>query len=63
MRHLAVRDYLRAHKKEADEYGRLKQSLALKYPYDIESYCDGKNDFVQNLERKALLWANAQKQR
>ena len=62
-RHLAVRDYLRAHKKEADEYGRLKQSLALKYPYDIESYCDGKNDFVQNLERKALLWANAQKQR
>ena len=39
-----------------DEYGRLKKSLAEKYPYDIESYCDGKDEFVKKAERAALEW-------
>ncbi len=55
-RHLAVRDYLRANKTVAEEYGALKQRLAKKYPYDIEAYCDGKDSFVQSLERSALKW-------
>lgn len=55
-RHLAVRDYLRTHKDVADEYGQLKEKLAAAYPYDIEKYCDGKEDFVKELEQKALLW-------
>lgn len=55
-RHLAVRDYLRTHKKIADEYGVLKQKLALKFPYDINGYCEGKENFVKELERKAILW-------
>lgn len=55
-RHLAVRDYLRSHPDMALEYGELKTKLALNYPNDIELYCDGKDSFVKEMERKALLW-------
>lgn len=55
-RHLAVRDYLRAHKDACDAYAGLKRSLAEKYPYDIDGYCDGKDEFVKQLEEKALNW-------
>ena len=55
-RHLAVRDYLRTHPEEAFEYGELKSRLATMFPDDIESYCDGKDRFVKELERKALEW-------
>ncbi len=55
-RHLAVRDYLRAHPAEAAEYAALKRSLAARYPSDIEGYCDGKDAFVKQLEKRALLW-------
>ena len=54
-RHLAVRDYLRNHKEVAKEYGRLKENLAEKFPYDIESYCDGKDSFLKNIEYLALM--------
>lgn len=55
-RHLAVRDYLREHSEDAAAYGELKYELAQKYPKDIEVYCDGKDLFVKNLEKKALAW-------
>ena len=55
-RHLAVRDYLRAHPDEASAYAQLKKRLAAQFPYDIESYCDGKAQFVTELERKALQY-------
>lgn len=55
-RHLAVRDYLREHSEDAAAYGELKSELAQKYPRDIEAYCDGKDSFVKNLEKKALAW-------
>lgn len=55
-RHLAVRDYLISHTEDMIEYGKLKERLAQQFPKDIEGYSDGKNDFVQNLERKALEW-------
>ena len=54
MRHLAVRDYLIAHEDVREEYGRLKEALALRFPYDIEGYCDGKEAFVRRMERNAL---------
>ncbi len=57
LRHLAVRDYLRAHPKEASAYGALKVELAGEFPRDIEAYCDGKDAFVKALERRALIWA------
>ena len=55
-RHLAVRDYLRAHPQDAFEYGQLKSKLAALYPFDNKAYCDGKDAFVKELERKALKW-------
>jgi hypothetical protein len=30
--------------------------LADLYPSDIEAYCNGKDAFVKELERKALNW-------
>jgi len=55
-RHLAVRDYLRTHPVAANEYGALKSELAMKYPDDIEGYCDGKDAFVKRMEQEALAW-------
>ena len=62
-RHLAVRDYLRAHREAARAYGELKERLAEDFPYDIEAYCDGKEEFVKELEQKALLWKRQQTER
>lgn len=56
IRHLAFRDYMRSHPKTAREYSEIKQQLAQKYPYDIESYMDGKNGFIQEIDRKAAAW-------
>lgn len=55
-RHLAVRDYLRTHKEIRDKYAELKKKLAKIYPYDIDGYCDGKEEFVQEMEKDALKW-------
>ena len=62
-RHLAVRDYLRGHRAEAEAYGSLKARLAEEFPYDIEGYCQGKDAFVKQLEEKALLWRKQQENR
>ncbi len=56
LRHLAFRDYLRAHPLAAEAYGQLKERLACMFPNDIEAYCDGKDAFVKDLEQKALAW-------
>lgn len=56
-RHLAVRDFLRTHPADAAAYGELKRRMAQRYPLDIEGYCDGKDAFVKELERRALAWA------
>ena len=53
---LAFRDYLRSHTDAREEYGRLKKNLGEKYPYDIESYCDGKDEFVKKAEKAAVEW-------
>ncbi|WP_132746756.1 GrpB family protein [Scopulibacillus darangshiensis] len=55
-RHLAVKDYLLTHAEEAKLYGDLKETLANQFPRDIVSYMNGKDRFVKELERKALLW-------
>ena len=55
-RHLAVRDYLCTHSKDACLYGKLKEELAAKFPYDIDGYCNGKDEFVKQLEERALEW-------
>lgn len=55
-RHLAFRDYLRVHPEAVKEYGDLKEALARRYPYDIDSYINGKSQFVRDWEKKALEW-------
>lgn len=55
-RHLSFRDYLRQNPDICKEYGELKSKLADKYPTDIDSYGDGKDDFVKKIEKKALKW-------
>lgn len=59
VRHLAVRDYLRAHEEARMAYAALKRALAARYPYDIEGYCDGKEAFVRELECRALAECRA----
>ncbi len=54
-RHLAFRDYMRTHEKERIEYAKLKIELAQKFPYDIDGYCDGKESFVREIEKVALV--------
>jgi GrpB-like predicted nucleotidyltransferase (UPF0157 family) len=55
-RHLAFRDYMRAHPDEAQTYGALKQRLTHEHPHDSEAYIDGKDAFIKEQERRALAW-------
>jgi GrpB-like predicted nucleotidyltransferase (UPF0157 family) len=55
-RHLAFRDYLRAHPGTALEYGVLKLRLWSMFGGDLDAYIKGKADFVQEVERRALEW-------
>lgn len=56
-RHLALRDYLRAHPDEAARYAALKRDLVARHPEDRLAYIEGKADHVAALERRALEWA------
>lgn len=57
VRHLALRDYMRAHPGVAEQYGALKKRLANTYPDDMAAYKDGKDAFVKEHERRALGWS------
>jgi GrpB-like predicted nucleotidyltransferase (UPF0157 family) len=52
-RHLAFRDYLSTHPAMAQAYSDLKRSLAAKFPTDISGYMDGKDAFIQEMDRQA----------
>jgi GrpB-like predicted nucleotidyltransferase (UPF0157 family) len=52
---LAVRDYLRAHSDDAQEYADLKKRLARQFPNDIDGYVNGKTDFVLRILRNVGL--------
>jgi GrpB-like predicted nucleotidyltransferase (UPF0157 family) len=56
-RHLAFRDYLRAHPEIANRYGALKAELAARHADDPDAYMDGKDPFIREHERLALVWA------
>ncbi|WP_027963734.1 GrpB family protein [Halalkalibacillus halophilus] len=55
-RHLAFRDYLRAHPEPKQRYGDLKEELAMRFPDDIESYISGKESYAKEIEKRALDW-------
>jgi GrpB-like predicted nucleotidyltransferase (UPF0157 family) len=56
-RHLAVRDFLRAHDDEAARYAELKRELVARHPQDRLAYIAGKDRYVSDLEARAVRWA------
>ena len=54
--HLVFRDYLKARPELAQEYCRLKRKLAEKYPEDIESYTEGKSEFILEMIEQGREW-------
>jgi GrpB-like predicted nucleotidyltransferase (UPF0157 family) len=54
LRHLAVRDFLRAHPDEAERYAALKREVAARHPQDRLAYIDGKEVYMTGLEERAL---------
>lgn len=55
-RHLAFREYLRAHPEAVQAYGDVKRQQAAVYPENVDAYQAGKHDFCQALEQQALAW-------
>lgn len=55
-RHLAFRDYLRAHPDVARKYSQLKLALAKQHPADREAYMEGKGPFIKAIQEVALGW-------
>ena len=58
-RHLLFRDYLRAHPQEARAYASLKESLAARFPNDIDAYMQGKDAFIKEMDSKAAVWSQS----
>ena len=56
--HLNLRNYLIENPKKVIEYSNLKQQLANKYPYDMDSYIDGKTDFILDILSKTGMNSN-----
>jgi GrpB-like predicted nucleotidyltransferase (UPF0157 family) len=48
-RHIAFRDALRGSEPLAQQYWRLKQRLAARFPNDRAAYTDGKSEFIRNV--------------
>jgi GrpB-like predicted nucleotidyltransferase (UPF0157 family) len=56
LRHLAVRDFLRAHADEAERYAALKRELVARHPQDRLAYIEGKEVYLAALEQRAVAW-------
>lgn len=56
-RHINFRDYMITHPDEAKKYEALKKTLAIKFKYDIESYCSIRDSYIDEITEKATLWA------
>jgi len=55
-RHLAFRDYLRAHPVACVEYVAVKRLAYAQHPADINAYNDAKDGWIKATERLALAW-------
>jgi GrpB-like predicted nucleotidyltransferase (UPF0157 family) len=56
-RHIAFRDYLRAHPKDAKIYGDLKITLAERFREDRSAYNIAKGEFVAELTSRAIRYS------
>jgi len=59
-RHLAFRDYLRAHPTAQQEYVAIKRAAYAQHPADIQAYNDYKNDWIKRMEGVAMAWYQMQ---
>lgn len=55
-RHLAFRDFLKAHPSSARKYGDLKEALSKQFPYCMEAYINGKEELAKEIEQQAIHW-------
>jgi GrpB-like predicted nucleotidyltransferase (UPF0157 family) len=55
-RHLAFRDYLRAHQSSVADYEKEKKRARDLHPNDSHAYSDEKAPWVKSTEAKALRW-------
>lgn len=54
LRHVALRDALRADEGLRDEYATLKKRLAVEFRTDVDAYCDAKTDFIEGVLKYTL---------
>ena len=59
-RHLAFRDYMIAHRGDAEKYSDLKRKLAEEHPHSLDEYMDGKDGFIKEIDRRAAQWRASQ---
>ncbi len=55
-RHVAFRDYLSSNRELAQQYEAEKIRCQALHPNDTFAYSDAKNDWIQPLEKEALIW-------
>lgn len=55
-RHLAFRDFLKAHPQWAEQYATLKLELASRYAHTPYDYQQGKSEFISQIDRLAAPW-------
>lgn len=56
LRHIAFREYLKAHSEAREEYQQLKEELSVKEWFDGNDYNEGKEPFIKREEKKAVQW-------